>query len=437
MPRPARPLSPAMLIPAAALTAVATLLPIGLGAQGASRTNAASPEARVARILRTTPLVDGHNDLPWAIREDSIARGDVARFDLRGTVAGHTDLKRLRAGGVGAQFWSVYIPGEPGDRTYARNGEVTSTPGYARVQLEEIDIARRVFARYPDRFAPALRAADVAPAFRAGRVASFMGMEGGHAIENSLGALDSYYRLGVRYMTLTHNVNLDWADSAAMPPKHDGLTDFGRDVVREMNRLGMLVDLSHTAPATMHDARDVAQAPVIFSHSNARRVCDVPRNVPDDVLDRLPKNGGVVMVTFVAGFVSPEVAKLTQPAMREYKKRIEGITDVDEQDRISTEIFGALKLPKVTIAQVADHIDYIRKRIGVAHVGIGGDFDGNENWPEGLSDVSMYPNLFAALIQRGWSDAELKQLAGGNVLRALRGAEAVAARLQATPAPTP
>jgi membrane dipeptidase len=374
--------------------------------------------AHARQVLVHTILIDGHNDLPWKIREDKDAQGDPAKYDLRKTAPGNTDLARIKAGGLGGQFWSVYIPGEIGS-------------GYAKMQLEQIELARRIIERYPDAFGLALTADQVEAEHRAGRVASLLGIEGGHAIENSLGALRSYYRLGVRYMTLTHNVNLDWADSAAVPPQHDGLTDFGRDVVREMNRLGMLVDLSHTAPETMRAALDVAQAPVIFSHSNARHLCDVPRNVPDDVLDRLKANGGVVMVTFVAGFVSQDVARLTQPAMALYKRRIEGVTDPNEQDRIRKEIFDPLVLPKVTIAQVADHIDYIRKRIGVDHVGIGGDFDGNDKWPEGLSDVSMYPNLFAELIRRGWKDAELEQLAGRNVLQALRGAEAVAARLRA------
>jgi membrane dipeptidase len=386
------------------LCLLAVLLPCcALAAEDAALTHARA-------LLAHTILIDGHNDLPWRIREDKNAQGDPAKYDLRGTVPGNTDLKRLKAGGLGGQFWSVFIPGEIGS-------------GFAKMQLEQIEIARRVIERYPEAFQLALTADQVEAAHRNGRIASLLGIEGGHAIENSLGALDSYYRLGVRYMTLTHNVNLDWADSAAKPPQHNGLTDFGRRVVGEMNRLGMLVDLSHTAPETMRAALAAAQAPVIFSHSNARSLCDVPRNVPDDVLDSVKANGGVVMVTFVAGFVSPEVAKISQPAM-----------DLAEQDRIRKEIFDALKLPKVTVAQVADHIDYIRKRIGVEHVGIGGDFDGNDEWPEGLSDVSMYPNLFAELIRRGWKDAELEQLAGRNVLRALRGAEATAARLQAAEA---
>jgi len=403
-------------------SAVGAALMLCCASQVQAESNAGEDAALVhARaLLARTLLVDGHNDLPWAIREDKAAKGDVAKYDLRGSAPGNTDLARLKAGGLGAQFWSVYIPGELGS-------------GFAKTQLEQIEIARRVIERYPDRLGLALDADQIEAEHRAGRIASLLGMEGGHAIENSLGALRTYYRLGVRYMTLTHNVHLDWADSAAFPPVHDGLTDFGRDVVREMNRLGMLVDLSHTAPETMRDVLEVAQAPVIFSHSNARKVCDVPRNVPDDVLDRLPKNGGVVMVTFVAGFVSPAVAKVMQPAVAEFRKRTAGITDAAERERIDKEVFGALVVPQATIAEVADHIDHIRKRAGVDHVGIGGDFDGNDRWPAGLSDVSMYPNLFAELIRRGWTDEDLQKLAGRNVMRALRTAEAVAARLQATP----
>ena len=397
------------------VVALATAV-LGAAASASAAEDRALAHAR--ELLARTILVDGHNDLPWKIREDDAAKGDPAKYDLRGTVSGNTDLARIKAGGLGGQFWSVYIPGEIGS-------------GYAKMQLEQIELARRIVERYPDAFGFALTADQVEAEHRAGRVGSLLGIEGGHAIEDSLGALGAYYRLGVRYMTLTHNVNLSWADSAAVPGEHGGLTDFGRDVVREMNRLGMLVDLSHTAPDTMRDALEVARAPVIFSHSNAKKLCDVPRNVPDDVLDKVKVNGGVVMVTFVAGFVSQKVANITQPAMARYKEQIKNVTDTKEQDRIRKEIFDPLVLPKVTIGQVADHIDYIKKRIGVAHVGIGGDFDGNDKWPEGLSDVSMYPNLFAELIRRGWTDVQLEQLAGKNVLRALRGAESVAARLQA------
>ena len=371
--------------------------------------------AHARKLLQSTILVDGHNDLPWAIRTDKKAPMDVAAYDLRKPTTGQTDLARLKLGGMGAQFWSVYIPGEIGS-------------GFARTQLEQIDIARRMIARYPDRLQFATSVADIRAAHRAGRIASLMGMEGGHAIENSLGALRAYYDLGVRYMTLTHNVNLDWADSQAMPPVHGGLTQFGEQVVLEMNKLGMLVDLSHTSDGTMDDALRVSQAPVIFSHSSARAICDVPRNVPDEILKRLKANGGVVMVTFVAGFIDPAVAAVQIPAMAEINKRSAG-KSLEEREKIEEEILGKVQVPKVSIAKVADHIEHIRKVAGVEHVGLGGDYDGNSLWPEGLSDVSMYPNLFAELIRRGWSDRDLKLLAGENALRALEQAEAVSRRL--------
>src|SRR3954462_4059220 len=266
--------------------------------------------ARALRILRGTPLIDGHNDLPWRIREDSVARGNVDLYDLRKRTPGHTDLDRLRKGMVGAQFWSVYTPGEYRDS------------GYARVQLEEIDIARRVIAKYPDRLALALSASDIRRDFKAGKLGSLLGLEGGHAIEDSMGALRAYYDLGVRYMTLTHNTNTEWGDAAADPPgRHGGLSPFGEQVVLEMNRLGMLVDLSHTSVATMDDALRVSKAPVIFSHSAAAALCAVPRNAPDDILRRLKGNGGVMMVTFVAGFVDADVAKVFQPAIDEFNRR--------------------------------------------------------------------------------------------------------------------
>jgi len=381
----------------------------------------AAQQAHARELLSRVVLVDGHNDLPWAIRADPTAKGDVAKYDLRGKVPGHTDVTRLREGKLGAQFWSVYTSGE-------------ATTGLARAQLEQIELAHAVIERYPDTFGLALTAADIVAEHRAGRIASLLGIEGGHAIEDSLAVLRSYYRLGVRYMTLTHNTHTSWADSAAQKPaKHGGLTDFGRDVVQEMNRLGMLIDLSHTAVPTMHDAIDASAAPVIFSHSNVRGVCDVPRNIPDDVLDKLRANGGLVMVTFVAGFTSCEVAAVTQPAMEKYNERTRGMDDAAARERIYTEIFDKLEVPASTIGQVADHIEYVRDRIGVAHVGLGGDFDGNDAWPTGLSDVSMYPNLFAELVRRGWSDADLTLLAGGNLLRVLHAAEAVAARERATP----
>ena len=372
-------------------------------------------------LLSKVILIDGHNDLPWAIREDKQVAGRVDMYDLRGKVSGQTDIARLRAGGVGGQFWSVYTPGE--------------APGhFARTQLEQIDIALQTIERYPDTFVLARTAADVRTAHKNKRIASLLGIEGGHAIEDSLGALRAYYDLGVRYMTLTHNVHTSWADSAAFPPTHGGLTPFGEQIVHEMNRIGMLVDLSHVAVETMDDALRVSKAPVIFSHSSARALCDVPRNVPDEILKRVKTNGGVVMVTFVPGFINPQVSAVQQPAMDEYNRRSQGLSEA-QRAQLEQEILATLKLPKTTIAQVADHIEHVRDVAGLEHVGLGGDFDGNTSWPEGLSDVSMYPNLFAELIRRGWNDHDLELLAGGNVLRALEQAEAVSRSMRDEPVP--
>jgi len=375
--------------------------------------------ARAIRVLRSTPLVDGHNDLPWAIRESKASPRDVGRYDLRARAPGMTDIARLRQGMVGAQFWSVYIPGEIRDS------------GYARVQLEQIDIARRVVDAYPDVFAWAGSPGEVRRVFRQGKIASMLGMEGGHAIENSLGALRAYHDMGVRYMTLTHNVTLDWADAALDSARHGGLTPFGEEVVREMNRLGMLVDLSHVSPGTMSDALNVAQAPVIFSHSGARALVDVPRNVPDSILRRLPANGGVVMVPFVTSFVSADVARwqaLMEQAGANIRRQF--ADDTAQAGRAMAAWRQANPMPPATIANVADHIEHVRRVAGVDHVGIGSDFDGISETIVGLSDVSMFPALFAELARRGWSDADLRKLAGENVLRAWQRAEEVAARLQ-------
>ena len=385
------------------------------GAPAAAQSDPALERAR--KILRSVPLIDGHNDLPWEIRMAETAPMDVAAYDLRGRTRGHTDLERLKAGQVGAQFWSIYVPGEVKDS------------GYARIQLEQFDIARRMIARYPDRLAPALTAADIEREFKRGRVASLLGMEGGHVIENSLGALRVYYDLGARYLTLTHNVTLDWADAAADSARHGGLTEFGREVVREMNRLGMLVDLSHVSPGTMSDVLDVAVAPVIFSHSSARALTNHTRNVPDSILRRLPKNGGAVMVTFVPAFVSQQVADWEAAAGAE-GKRLEAVGDSVERERLVNEWRAAHPRPEATLAQVADHIEHVRKVAGVDHVAIGSDFDGITETPVGLGDVSTFPQLFAELIRRGWSDGDLRKLAGNNLLRVLRAAESTAGRLQ-------
>jgi membrane dipeptidase len=386
--------------------------------------------ARAIRVLTAQPIVDGHNDLPWRIREDKAHPMDVEWYDLRSHRAGMTDLARLKAGHVGGQFWSIYIPGERADATYKANGAVSSQPGYARVQLEQIDIARRTIAKYPE-LEWATTADSVRAAIKRGHLGSMLGLEGGHAIENSLNLLRAYYAMGARYMTLTHNVTLDWADAALDSAKHGGLTPFGREVVREMNRLGMLVDLSHVSPGTMSAALDVTEAPVIFSHSAARALVDHPRNVPDSILARVPKNGGVVMVPFVTSFVSKAVyADDNQLAatMADASRRHPG-----DAAAVRAEVAtwrAAHPRPTASIADVADAIDHVRKIVGPDHVGIGSDFDGIEETVVGLEDVSKYPAIIAELARRGWSDADLAKLAGGNVLRVLTQAEQVAKRLQ-------
>jgi membrane dipeptidase len=378
--------------------------------------DAALQQAR--KILSETILVDGHNDLPWAIRAYEPAPGDLAAYDLRKTAPGDTDIQRLRSGGVGAQFWSVYTPGE-------------GKEGFARTQLEQIELASRMIARYPEALTFARSVADIRQANRDGKVASLLGIEGGHAIENSLGVLRAYYDLGVRYMTLTHNTHTDWADSAAeMPARHHGLNTLGEQIVTEMNRIGMLIDLSHTSAETVEDTLRVSKAPVIFSHSAAKFVCDVPRNISDDLLLKVKDNGGIVMVTFVAGFIDPTVAAVMQPAIDRYNKESAAAVNDAAREKLFQDIFDNLKMPVTSIAKVADHIEHIRDIAGVKYIGIGGDFDGNSFWPEGLSDVSMYPNLFAELIRRGWQAQELKMLAGENLLRVMAEAEAVAASMQ-------
>jgi len=374
-------------------------------------------------MLGRFPLIDGHNDLPWALRERTTQNGgDLSQvvFDLDTPAEGlHTDLPRLAAGGVGAQFWSVYVPASLAGDGAAGNGAVVAV-------LEQIDLARRMIARYPRSLGLALTADDVEQVFASGRVASLLGAEGGHAIAGSLGVLRMLYALGVRYMTLTHNANVGWADSATDEPQAGGLNGFGRDVVREMQRIGMLVDLSHVSPDTMRDALDVAEAPVIFSHSSARALCDSPRNVPDDVLARLTGNGGVCMVTFVPGFVSQECASWTAGLKEEAARRGLDPRHLDQLFSIKPEWERAHPRPGSTLAQVADHIEHLREVAGVEHVGLGGDFDGTDQVTAGLEDVSTYPALFAELLRRGWTEPDCAALAGGNLLRALRSAEAYA-----------
>ncbi|WP_246115481.1 dipeptidase [Trebonia kvetii] len=364
-------------------------------------------------MLSRFPLIDGHNDLPWEIREKFAL--DPAAAGLTGRVANtHTDIPRLVEGGVAGQFWSVYVPS-----SLAGDTAVTAV-------FEQVDLVHRMIAAYPNRFQLALTADDVDAAFQAGKIASLLGAEGGHSINSSLGVLRSLYALGVRYMTLTHNDNVGWADSATDEPDCGGLSAFGREVVTEMQRLGMLVDLSHVAVTTMNQALDIATAPVIFSHSSARAITENPRNVPDEVLARLAGNGGVCMVAFVPFFVSQACTDWFN-GMR----ACAGSRGLDPDN--PSQVFGILPdwekdnpLPPATIAQVADHIEHVREVAGVANVGIGADFDGTPILPEGLHDVSRYPALFAELRDRRWSEADLQALAGGNILRALRGAESAA-----------
>jgi membrane dipeptidase len=372
-----------------------------------------------ARALhREVPLIDGHNDYPWTLRE-KVPSLDLAQLDIRVSQPGiMTDVARLRAGGVGGQFWSVYVP--------------ASLRGQAaiRATLEQIDIVHRLVARDSDVFAEARTADDVERAFKAGRIASLIGMEGGHSIDDSLGVLRTMYDLGARYMTLTHSENLAWADSATDEPEHDGLTKFGEAVVGEMNRLGMLVDLSHVSPATMADALRVTKAPVIFSHSSARALCDVPRNVPDDILRLVKANHGVVMVNFYTAFVAPEGASYYNDRMAE-QQRLRGLFTDPAKVRDELEAYGKThKAPPATLEMVADHVDHIRQVAGIDSIGIGSDFDGIDSAPKGLEDVSKYPALTAELLRRGYSDDDAKKILGLNVLRVMREAERVAARLQ-------
>jgi len=376
-------------------------------------------------VLRAHPVVDGHNDLPWALREQvtyDIDRRDIA-VDQSATL--HTDIPRLRAGGVGAQFWSVYVS--------------TELAGDAAVSacLEQIDVVRQLVDRYPGELRLAVSADEVAAARADGRIASLMGAEGGHSIANSLATLRALHRLGVRYMTLTHNDNTDWADSATDEPRHGGLTAFGEEVVREMNRVGMLVDLSHVAPATMRHALRVTEAPVVFSHSSARALCDHPRNIPDDVLEMLPANGGVAMATFVPKFVLPAAVAWTAEADEYMHARgLDPFGADDEAVRARRAFEEANPRPQATAATVADHLDHMREVAGIDHIGIGGDFDGTPFTPEDLADVAGYPHLVAELLHRSWSEEDLARLLWGNALRVLRDAEAAAREVAARRGPS-
>ena len=379
-------------------------------------------EAKVVRILADVPLIDGHNDLAEQFRDrvkDRLDRLDLASDTSHLDPPMHTDIPRLREGHLGGQFWSVYVP--------------TSLKGPAAVQavFEQIDLVYRIAARYPETFAMAYTAADVVRVHRAGKIACLIGMEGGHSIGDSLAVLREAYRCGARYMTLTHWDDTDWADAATDKPRHDGLTTFGREVVREMNRLGMLVDLSHVSDKTMRDALATSEAPVIFSHSSARAICDHVRDVPDDILRLVTANGGIVMVNFAPGFISNEAKAWDEQVFAE-RDRLAALYPNDPH-KVKADL-GAWRAahpaPLVTLAQVADHDEHIRQVAGVDHVGLGSDFDGISRTPTGLEDVSKYPALLAELMRRGWSSDEIKKVAGANILRVMRQAEEVAQRLQ-------
>jgi len=392
--------------------------------------NDAELRERVMAVLRDVPLVDGHNDIPWQYR--SRANNRVAALDFASDLSDvepalHTDIPRLSAGGVGGQFWSVYIP------IRMRGGQ----PGDARVVIEQIDFVHRLAERYSDHLEMAYTADDIERIHAEGKIASLIGMEGGHSIENSLPVLRATYELGARYMTLTHWRSLEWADAATDAPIAGGLTPFGEEVVREMNRLGMLVDLSHVAASTMHAALDVSSAPVIFSHSSAYEVCRHPRNVPDDVLRRVKDNGGVVMVCFLASYVSEELRQWEEAQAAERRRLMREHNDQREAvERGLRDWREANPQPQATLEQVADHIDHIRKVIGVEHIGIGGDYDGTTVLPVGLEDVSTYPALFVELLRRGYSDEDIAAIAGRNILRVMREAERVAVRLQESRPPS-
>ncbi|MFC0112804.1 dipeptidase [Kibdelosporangium aridum] len=371
---------------------------------------------RAVALLEATQLADGHNDLPWALR--AIAGPDpaaaVAATDLTIPQPGlHTDIPRLRAGGVGLQLWSVYVPCQ-----FEGHSAVTAV-------LEQIEVVYRLAERYPDDLAIATTADEAEEAFRAGKIASMLGAEGGHCIAESLGVLRALRRLGVRYMTLTHNLNTTWADSATDEPAHDGLTDFGREVVREMNRIGMMVDLSHVAPATMRDAIETSQAPVIFSHSSCRAVNDHPRNVPDDVLESLAAKDGVCMITFVPRFVSPALSEWDEALQQAMTAQGLDHRDVDVREKFA-ESWDGPKSPDATLDEVVAHIEHAREVAGIDHIGLGGDYDGVGSLPIGLEDVSKYPVLLGALLDRGWSEEDCAKLAGRNTLRVIRATEEAA-----------
>lgn len=412
------------------LASLATRHTVNLGYAVAAQTSTESQSqllARARRLLREVPLIDGHNDVPWQywVR----ARNHIDKINLNEDTSRlippmHTDLRRLREGQVGGQFWAVYIH------------KNSAGPGATRAAIDQLDIARRVIDRHAKDLELALTADDIVRIHRSGKVASLLGLEGGHAIENSLAVLRQMYALGIRYMTLTHGANVDWADSATDLPAHNGLTQFGKVVIAEMNRLGMMVDISHVSPKTMHDVLDTTEAPVLFSHSSARAVNDHPRNVPDDVLRRVKANGGVVMVAFVPYFVSRE-ANLYNAQLAGERARLERFIPFDALRR-EAELKDWVRRnpePLPSLGQIVDHIDHIRAVAGIDHIGLGSDFDGLVNGPIGMEDVSKYPNLIAELLRRGYTDQEAKKVAGENLLRMFRQTDEIGRRIQKTRAP--
>ena len=399
---------------------------IATSAFAADKTLPAKPDAaalaEVRQLLREVPLIDGHNDLPWQYRKrtNDLSAIDLARDTSKLSPVVVTDIPRLRAGGMGAQFWSVYVLPIP------------AGPPAVQAVLEQIDVVHQMVAQYPDTFELALTAADIERIHRQGKIASLIGMEGGHSINNSLAVLRMTYGLGARYMTLTHTKNTDWADAAGDKPKYHGLTQFGEEIVREMNRLGMMVDLSHVSDETMHAALKVSHAPVIFSHSSAWALCHSPRNVPDDVLAATARNGGVVMVCFLPGYLT-ERGRLAMAASDAAKARLRKLYP-DTSPRFKKEMAAwHRKHPsphEASLADVADHIDHVRQVAGIDHVGIGSDFDGFDGPPDGLEDVSCFPALLAELMRRGYTHEEIKKVAGLNLLRVFREVEKISARLR-------
>ena len=383
-------------------------------------------EATVREVLRQVPLIDGHNDAPWAIR--SRVSNHLADFDFTDTASGdrpmHTDIARLRAGGVGGQFWSVWVPVD------LEGGDAVVTT------LEQIDLVQRLTAKYPNDFELALTADDVVRIHGEGKIASLIGMEGGHSIDNSLAVLRQFYAVGARYMTLTHWKNVDWVDASTDTPEHDGLSPFGEIVIKEMNRLGMLVDLSHVSAASMHDVLNISRAPVFFSHSCALALNSHPRNVPDDVLKRIAEKGGVVMINFGSYFVDQKITE-RHAAYKAEELRLETLNPGDPQAvKDGMKIWlAANPLWTVPLGDLADHFDHVRKVAGIDHVGIGSDYDGIGALPKGMENVSGYPTLLVELMRRGWSREDIAKVAGLNILRVMHEVEKVAAGLRQTEAP--